>query len=363
MNVPSIVFIVPYRNRCEQSFFYKKHMSFILEDVAKYEIYFSHQCDSRTFNRGATRNIGFLSIMEKYPDHYKDITFVFNDVDTVPFNKILAFETTKGIVKHFYGYDYALGGIVSIKGSDFEKINGYPCYWGWGREDTNLQNRCHNNGIIIDRTNFFKIGSPKILQLFDGISRIISKQNDEVMLHDTGIDGLKTIQELKYNIKDKSENDSDNIYEFVDDRIFYINIKSFKTYIDYKNEIFFSYDLREPKRCIIKPADSSRITNPVITNKEWTNIPYFPTSLEQCEKIICDYNKQGKQIPLKLVEQYKKYKSQTAIKDPYEIPSSKHTVQNTISSRPKTQFLPRNTNQVDVSQQKWKGKLRNSLFF
>jgi carbamoyltransferase len=83
-------------------------MSFILEDCDDYEIYFSHQCDARTFNRGATKNIGFLAIKEKYPDDYKNITFIFNDVDTIPFYKIFDYETPEGVVKHYYGFKYDL---------------------------------------------------------------------------------------------------------------------------------------------------------------------------------------------------------------------------------------------------------------
>jgi hypothetical protein len=85
---PKRVFIVPYRNRAQQKFFFSKYMSFLLEDSTDYEIYFSHQCDARTFNRGAIKDIGFLAVKNKYPAHYKDITFIFNDIDTVPFNKI-----------------------------------------------------------------------------------------------------------------------------------------------------------------------------------------------------------------------------------------------------------------------------------
>ena len=139
--VPKRIFIVPYRNRIQHKFFFSKYMSFILEDADDYEIYFSHQCDSRSFNRGATRNIGFLAVKEKYPNDYKDITFIFNDVDTIPFYKIFDYETPEGVVKHYYGFKYALGGIVVIKGSDFEKTNGFPCYWGWGMEDNTLQNQ------------------------------------------------------------------------------------------------------------------------------------------------------------------------------------------------------------------------------
>ena len=69
--IPKRVFIVPYRNRIQHKFFFSKYMSFLLEDNKDYEIYFSHQCDARTFNRGAVKNIGFLAIKNKYPNHIK----------------------------------------------------------------------------------------------------------------------------------------------------------------------------------------------------------------------------------------------------------------------------------------------------
>ena len=147
--IPKRVFIVPYRNRPQHKFFFSKYMSFILEDKDDYEILFSHQCDARTFNRGASKNIGFIAVKNKYPQHYKDITIIFNDVDTIPFTKIFDYDTTQGVVKHYYGYKYALGGIVVIKGGDFEKINGFPCYWGWGMEDNALQKRCERYNITI----------------------------------------------------------------------------------------------------------------------------------------------------------------------------------------------------------------------
>ena len=109
MKIPKRIFIVPYRNRVQHKFFFSKYMSFILEDKDDYEILFAHQCDARTFNRGAVKNIGFIAARNKYPEHYKDITFIFNDVDTIPFNKIFDYETTPGIVKHYYGFKYSLG--------------------------------------------------------------------------------------------------------------------------------------------------------------------------------------------------------------------------------------------------------------
>ena len=56
-NMPKRIFIVPYRNRIQQKFFFSKQMDFILEGQTDYEIYFVHQCDNRNFNRGATKNI------------------------------------------------------------------------------------------------------------------------------------------------------------------------------------------------------------------------------------------------------------------------------------------------------------------
>ena len=80
--IPSKIFVVPYRDRIQHKFFFSRHMSFILEDKNDYEILFVHQYDDRVFNRGAMKNIGFLAIKAKYPKVYKNITIVFNDIDT-----------------------------------------------------------------------------------------------------------------------------------------------------------------------------------------------------------------------------------------------------------------------------------------
>jgi hypothetical protein len=38
---------------------------------------------------------------------------------------LINYATTVGNIKHFYGFTFTLGGIVSITGEDFEKMNGY----------------------------------------------------------------------------------------------------------------------------------------------------------------------------------------------------------------------------------------------
>ena len=300
---PKYVFIVPYRDRTQQKFFFSKYMSFILEDTPEYEIYFSHQCDSRTFNRGATKDIGFLAVKNKYPDHYKSINFIFNDVDTIPFNKIFDYNTTSGVVKHYYGFKYALGGIVVIKGSDFESINGFPCCWGWGMEDSSLQKRCEQRGIKIDRTTFYEIGSPQILQLFDGITRIISKKEPKRLENDNGVDGLLTIRNLVYEIDTKSSNPYDNIFVVDNPRIFVINIQSFMPYTKFEDDKFYSYDLREPQKKITNPdiLKETKITVPSTNN--WTNIPYYPTMKQRREDTLKFLISNKKKVPVALLRQ------------------------------------------------------------
>ena len=276
---PKRVFIVPYRNRLQQKFFFCQQMNFILEGADDYEILFVHQMDSRPFNRGATKNIGFLAMKEKYPDAYKDITFIFNDVDTLPFHKLFDYQTEKGVVKHYYGFDSALGGIVVIKGADFELVNGYPSYWGWGMEDACLQNRCLYNKIKIDRSQFYPIGSPEILQLFDGVERLVSPKDPQRMKQDRGIDGLKTIHKLTYTIDKESANPADNKYIVPDqDRVFYVNVTSFMTLVHFESDQYHQYDLREPVRKVSFP-DSGKMVNPItfVNNpSSWKNIPNMP---------------------------------------------------------------------------------------
>ena len=321
--VPKRVFIVPYRNRVQHKFFFSKYMSFILEDCDDYEIYFSHQCDARTFNRGATKNIGFLAVKEKYPNDYKDITFIFNDVDTIPFNKIFDYQTTHGVVKHYYGFKYALGGIVAMKGADFERINGYPSFWGWGMEDNALQKRCDGYGLKVDRSVFYEIGSPEILQLFDGISRIISKKDPWRGEHDDGIDGLRAIHQLKYSIDEKSENPTDNMFTVHNPRINFINISTFLTRVPFGSEEYYNYDLREPKRKIINPDKIKETHKTVISTNDWTNIPYYPTNREKRENVAKYLASMGRIVPETLIRQIEEDKQKEIQEDSFNNVKSK----------------------------------------
>ena len=215
--IPKLIFVVPYRDREQQyRFFHKQMTTEILSDYPQgsYKIWYIHQCDSRDFNRGAMKNIGFLVAKQLYPYDYKNITLVFNDVDTMPFNKnFLHYETSPGIVKHFYGYDFALGGIVSMNAHDFERINGYPNLWGWGFEDNCLQVRVKKTDIQIDRGHFYPILDKNILQVTDGVTRIVNRNEFDQYYHNTS-EGINSINNLNYDI---------------DETTGFVNIRGFNT--------------------------------------------------------------------------------------------------------------------------------------
>ena len=226
-------------------------MEKILEDYAstEYRIHYIHQLDSREFNRGALKNLGFLYVKSQYPNDYKDITLVFNDVDTMPYNKgFLNYETVSGTVKHFYGYTFTLGGIVSMTAGDFERINGFPNYWAWGYEDNALQQRVTKSGLHIDRTQFYPILDKNILQLKDGITRTVNRGEYDryvnEVLYSQNNDGINTLSEIHYKYDDTTN---------------FLNIATFTTPIQANPELNKVHDMREGAQPYkMNPAQRSR---------------------------------------------------------------------------------------------------------
>jgi hypothetical protein len=237
-NPPKIIFIIPYRDREQQQKFFDYHMKRILEDYSPsdYKFIYAHQADTREFNRGAMKNIGFLYAKSLYPKSYKKITFVFNDVDTMPYNKnFIRYETISSVIKHFYGYTFTLGGIVSITGEDFEKINGFPNFWAWGYEDNALNLRVMNTvGLTIDRGQFYPIMDKNILQLKDEITRVVNRgEYDRYVLDNvnkkTFHDGISAVHDVLYNY---------------DENTHFLNIHVFKTGTEINPALNKIHDMR-----------------------------------------------------------------------------------------------------------------------
>lgn len=234
MDIPKIIFLIPYRDRMQHKIHFQVYMKYIMEDYNEkdYKIYFVHQCDNRNFNRGAMKNIGFIAIKNKYPNHYKNITLVFNDVDTMPYTKnLLNYQTNIGTIKHFFGFTFALGGIVSITGYDFELIGGFPNLWAWGLEDNTLNNRAKKYNIKIDRSVFYKILDPNILYYLDDKKKLISKENT---------------WRYKENNLDKFNSLKNVNYEFNNE---YINVKSFNTLLDPTKDHYYKTESCSKLKC------------------------------------------------------------------------------------------------------------------
>jgi hypothetical protein len=207
--IPKFIFIVPYRNRASYLKKFLIKMSHILEDIPSedYKICVIHQSDGRSFNRGAIKNIGFLYVKYTYPNDYKNITLVFNDVDTILMEKnSINYITTKGIVKHFLGFTYTLGGIVSILGEDFEKTMGFPNFWAWGFEDNMFQSRVLRSNLKIDRSIFYNYeetpiseNNPFFLNINSGNSRVVSKSEYLRYINKTN-EGYHSIRGIQHNV-------------------------------------------------------------------------------------------------------------------------------------------------------------------
>jgi len=230
MCIPTKIFIIPYRNREPQKHHFEIYMKYILEDISKsdYEIFFIHQMDNRPFNRGAIKNIGFLAMKAKYPNNYKNISFIFNDVDTLPVRKnLLNFDTVPGVVKHYYGFKFALGGIFSINGGDFEKSGGFPNFWGWGLEDNTMQIRVLNAGIKINRDVFYTFLDRNIIHINDDLTKIHTKE-DIHRFNKKLTDSLYDIHNLSYTIENE-----------------FVQVKNFTTRYNAENDTFYNKHISE----------------------------------------------------------------------------------------------------------------------
>lgn len=146
---PECCVVIPYRDSTEQP---RAHMLTAIVDLFErariHVVVVEQTSDDRKFNKGAILNVGYLyaRALRRFD------VFVFNDVDLLPDVRLLRYY---GICagdapvhmagprqQHKYPYSDIYGGIISITGSQFERINGFPnSFWGWGGEDDALYNR------------------------------------------------------------------------------------------------------------------------------------------------------------------------------------------------------------------------------
>ena len=173
--IKKMTFIIPIRDREKDL----EHLITQLKKMLKYQkieykIYIIEQSfNKKLFNKGKIINAAFK---ESLKDNFSNI-YVIHDVDNIPLtNDIINYYYDKNNVNHYYGEEHCLGCFFSITKNHFIKVNGFSnSYWGWGCEDNDFQRRINLYNIKIDRKNFIKRQSTKLIK--DDVSWTDSKNN------------------------------------------------------------------------------------------------------------------------------------------------------------------------------------------
>jgi beta-1,4-galactosyltransferase 1 len=155
-----VAIIVPYRDRQEHLAVFVPAIINHLSRVNKTgDIFIVEQSHNKSFNRGMTKNIGFLAALET--NEYS--SYVFHDIDMVPKSDV-TYELVNNSPTHFatnveqFGwklpYPTYFGGVIGLSKEHCIKCNGYSNgYWGWGAEDDDFYDRIvHKTGLNVLRS-------------------------------------------------------------------------------------------------------------------------------------------------------------------------------------------------------------------
>jgi len=157
--------LIPYRDRkSDLTYFLKNSYPLLKKNLEGLEVLIIEQVDGKPFNRGKTLNVGFKeSESDYYFTHDVDINPLEETIKKI-YKKDLLDNSIMGIYTSFCN---TLGGIIKLRSSTFEKMNGFPNdFWGWGCEDKDLQNRAEFKSINVtknilnndpERGKYFKI--------------------------------------------------------------------------------------------------------------------------------------------------------------------------------------------------------------
>jgi hypothetical protein len=198
-------FIIPYRNRKEHlDEFIRRFTDYLKDKNIDAQFYIIHQINPGEFNRGAMKNIGFLEVSKTRSDGL----FIFHDIDTYPtYWGSIIYDTRPSEIRHPVGEkNHNLGTICCFWKNEFEKINGFPNYYGWGIEDVTILYRAKKYNIIIDENNIVDLNdstkcyNPKhyknVLKELEFASKNTILHNQEMKSGNTS-DGISNIE---YNV-------------------------------------------------------------------------------------------------------------------------------------------------------------------
>ncbi len=164
-----ITIIIPYRQRPNQLHVLLQRLE-TFKDVSRIVVC-EQSNDGRPFNRGWCKNAGFLLAAVS-----SDETVYFHDVDLLPGAAFFGYPIVEpGTVRHLYGHQHCLGGIVGFCAADFERVNGF-CneLWSWGGEDRMLTEECKTMFLDINRSLFaFRFSYNKIIGEMDDQGHVL----------------------------------------------------------------------------------------------------------------------------------------------------------------------------------------------
>ena len=95
--------------------------------------------------------------------------------------------------------------------------------------------------------------------------------------------------------------------------------RRFLVNIPFGSEEYYNYDLREPKRKIVNPDKIRETKKTVTSTKDWSNIPYYPTTREKRENVANYLISMGKQVPDGLIKQMEEDKRKEIEQDEGEM--------------------------------------------
>jgi hypothetical protein len=86
------------------------------------------------------------------------------------------------------------------------------------------------------------------------------------------LDGLSSLHRINFSIDNESLNPQDNLFVVNNKKIKIINILSFLSAIRFAQNDFYTYDLRNSTRTIVKPVREQYTKQRVTTTDDWKNI-------------------------------------------------------------------------------------------
>lgn len=202
---PRLSVLVPFRDRFDELIAFVPNLSKFLKSqpIGPFKIYILNQSRKYRFNRGALANVGYL--LTRNDSDY----IAIHDVDLIPLNKNLSYSFPADGPYHLsspeyhpqYNYNKYFGGILLIRNSHFELVNGMSNrYFGWGLEDDEFYTRIRSANLPIFRPgNLTTTRNNTFLHLHYNRRRDMfkTKEQRELLRRRDKVTGLRN---LKYSI-------------------------------------------------------------------------------------------------------------------------------------------------------------------